>query len=67
MSKKRQQGEKLRKIMEDYNINVPTLHRKTGIPLTTLYDWVNGRVIPNVETAKKVAEELNVFIDDIVD
>lgn len=57
---------KLNKAIEKKNMNVPAIHKATNIPLTTLYDWVNGRRMPKVDGMKKIADCLGMKIEDLI-
>lgn len=58
--------EKLNKAIEEKDMNVPAIHKATNIPLTTLYDWVNGRRMPKVDGMKKIADCLEIKIEDLI-
>lgn len=47
--------------------NVPAIHKATNIPLTTLYDWVNGRTMPKVDGMKQIAELLGEKMEDLTE
>lgn len=41
--------EKFNKLLEERNMTVKQLSMETGIPITTIYEWVNGRVEPSLK------------------
>lgn len=57
----------LNRLIEERGENVPSIHRKTNIPVTTLYDWCNGRTIPKANTLKKVASVLGVGMEELIE
>lgn len=59
--------DKLNSAIKNSGKNIPTLHKETQIPLTTLYDWSNGRVMPKFDGMKKIAECLGVRMEDLIE
>lgn len=58
--------DKLNKAIKAKGMSVPAIHKATNIPLTTLYDWVNGRAMPRVGGMRKVADCLGMKIEDLI-
>lgn len=57
----------LRVILASKKMNVTKLHKLTGISGSTLTPIVNEKAkSPSIITIKKIAEALNVSIDDLV-
>lgn len=56
----------LKKLMSDNNLNAPKLSKATGIPKSTLSDWLVGNSPKNIVQVKTVAEFLKVSVDDLV-
>lgn len=59
--------EKLNEIMNEKSISAPKLAKLTGIQLTMVYRVIRGTTKnPSIMTVKKIADALEVKIDDIV-
>lgn len=57
---------KLNKAINKSGKNVPAISKEADIPITTLYDWVNGRAMPRVDGMSRVAKCLGVRIEDLI-
>lgn len=59
--------EKLLKLLEAKNLNIFQLANKLNIPVTTVYNWFNGRNKPKLFYAQKLAKffrkSINYFLD----
>ena len=56
-------SEKLKALMEKNNLNVNRLSINTGIPYSTISDWVKGETVPKTDKLVKLAEYFNVSIE----
>ncbi len=56
----------LKKLIADKNINAIKLSKATGVPKSTLSDWLLGNSPKNITQVKAVAEYFNVSIDELV-
>lgn len=54
----------LKKILEDKEISVSELAKKTGVPKSTILTWLAGRT-PDLIQLDKVTQFLDVSIDEI--
>lgn len=52
--------------MKEKEVNIPKISEDKGIPMTTLYDWSNGRTVPRADTAKALADYLGVSVDELL-
>lgn len=60
-------SDNLKKIMQEKNENVPTVSNETGIPVTTLYDWVHGRSLPPADKLKVLAIHFEKTADELLE
>lgn len=59
---------KFSQIIKKSNFNIHQLSKKTGIPNQNLYSYANGtRSNPSLETAFKIADALNIDINELRD
>lgn len=56
---------KLSEIVEERGIKQTWLAKRAGVNTSTLSNIVNGRHLPSIEVALKIAKALNVDIDEI--
>ncbi|POB13868.1 helix-turn-helix transcriptional regulator [Halobacteriovorax sp. DA5] len=54
--------EVLRELINEYDITVASLARKSGVPKTNLNNWLNGGS-PNIEQVQKVADFFDVSFE----
>ena len=50
-----------RKGLNDFQVS-----RETGVPQASIYDWKYGRSTPKVDKLKKIADFLEVSLDELV-
>ena len=55
----------LRKTREKQNISISQLAKTTGLNSTTIWRIEKNIIIPKVNTAKIIAQQLNVNVDDL--
>jgi transcriptional regulator with XRE-family HTH domain len=60
---KKEMGERLQRIREETGMSQSQLARASGVPLSSLRNWEQGRRIPLFNTAAKVAKALGVSLD----
>jgi plasmid maintenance system antidote protein VapI len=57
-------AEILHEIMEEKKTALPRVHGETGIPFSTLYEWITGKAIPITdESIMILAKHLNVTLE----
>lgn len=57
----------IKSIREKQNLSTAELSRRSTVPRRTLDDWEHGRRVPrDVYQLKKVADALNVKIEDLI-
>lgn len=56
----------LKKLLKDNNLNVLKLSKISGVPKSTLSDWLAGNSPKNIKQVKLVAEYFNVSVDQLV-
>ncbi|WP_368780753.1 helix-turn-helix transcriptional regulator [Alicyclobacillus fastidiosus] len=56
---------KLRHILDKNGIKQNWLAEQAGVNVNTLNKIVNGKALPNLRTAQKIARALNTSIDDL--
>lgn len=52
--------------MDLYKIDVETLAASCGVPMRTMYRYITGEAIPQVHIAIRIAQSLNVSLDEIM-
>jgi transcriptional regulator with XRE-family HTH domain len=57
----------LRRLLAEKNRTQTFLSAETGDPLTTINGIVNGKCVPNVGTLQRIAETLEVKVDDLLE
>ena len=45
------------RFLNENGTNVNRVHKKTKIPLMTLYDWKNGKTEPKIGSVAKITKE----------
>ena len=53
----------LNKLIEENHTNVARVSRDTGIPVTTMYDWANGRTQPRFDYVVKLSSYFGVPLE----
>lgn len=56
---------RLKEILDNAEISVRWLSLRCGISVRSLYRYINGERIPDLLSARKIAESLDVEVDDI--
>jgi transcriptional regulator with XRE-family HTH domain len=56
---------KLKALMKSRNISATDLSKETGVPRTTIQQWLTGSS-PNIMQADKIASYFNVTIEELV-
>jgi transcriptional regulator with XRE-family HTH domain len=56
----------LKKIMKEKRISVKVLSRDSGVAVSTLHEWLNGRTPRDPVQAKKVADVLGVSLNRLL-
>lgn len=56
---------RIKDVCDEKGIKVNSIAEKVGISLPALYNIVNGKMSPKVETLEKIASALNVPITDL--
>lgn len=59
-------SDNFKRLMKEKEVNIPKISEDKGIPMTTLYDWSNGRTVPRADTAKALADYLGVSVDELL-
>jgi transcriptional regulator with XRE-family HTH domain len=62
---KKAMGERLQKLREEAGMSQSQLARAAGLPLTTLRNWEQGRRVPLLDNALRVAKALGVTVDHL--
>ena len=52
--------------MDVYKIDAETLALSCGVPVRTMYRYITGEVVPPVNIAIRIAESLNVKLEEIL-
>ena len=55
--------EQLESLIEEHGINTSKLAKLTGIPNSTISDWLGGSNPKNITQVKKVANYFNISVD----
>ena len=53
----------LNKLIEEKNTNINKVSKDTGIPVTTMYDWSNGRTHPRFDYVVKLSSYFGVPLE----
>lgn len=56
-------AENLRLLLAHRDWSVSQLHRKTGVPISTIHTWTQGRIPKNLISVQKVARAFAITID----
>ena len=56
----------LKKLIIDNNMNALKLSKATGVPNSTISDWLLGNSPKNITQVKSVAMHFNLSVDDLV-
>ena len=56
----------LKKMLLKKDIGLSKLSKSTGVPLTTLSNWINGQSPKNISQVKAVANYFSLTVDDLV-
>lgn len=60
-------GEQFRKFLKTNNSNIYNLSKRVKISSTTvIYDWLNGKKEPSIETLILIAKEFKTSVDTII-
>jgi DNA-binding XRE family transcriptional regulator len=65
MSQENGEVKTLDKLLRDKSINRLRLAERMGVSRQTLGDWANGKKLPSMPNAAKLAEELDVTIAEV--
>lgn len=63
---RRRFGRQLRSRMNWSGISQEELSKETGISITSLSMYMNGRTVPSIYNAKKIADALACSVDDLL-
>lgn len=56
----------LKQLIDSKGISVSRLAKATGVPNTTIANWLAGQAPKNIEQVKKVADYFGISIDELV-
>lgn len=56
----------LKRLLDTHHLNVLKLSKLTGVPKSTLSDWLSGNSPKNINQLKAVADYFNITIDVLV-
>ncbi len=56
----------LKKLLSDSSLNAVKLSKLTGVPKSTLSDWLSGNSPKNISQVKSVADHFKISIDELV-
>jgi len=59
-------GDKIKKRIKELNISYEQAAKRCGIKKATLYSYVSNRSIPTIINLKKIADGLNISIDELL-
>ncbi len=59
-------GANMKSLAKKRRLSIAELGRRTGIGGTMLYRFINGKALPSLDKAEKIAECLNVTIDTLI-
>lgn len=60
-------AERLQKLRSDAGLSQSELASRAGVSLDSLRNWEQGRVLPRIDTAAKLARALGVSVDALVE
>ena len=58
--------ERLKELLDENGLNYNTLAKKTGIPVTTLSNYINRSSYPSIVQLKILADYFNVSVDYLI-
>jgi transcriptional regulator with XRE-family HTH domain len=58
-------GQRLQRLRQEAGMSQSQLSKMTGIPIGTLRNWEQGRRMPLLDTAGRVARAIGVSLDDL--
>ena len=58
-------GDRLQKARQAAGLSQPQLAEAAGVPVGTLRNWEQGRRVPLLDTAKRVADALGCTLDEL--
>lgn len=58
--------EKLKKLLEERNVSAFQVAKALGLPISSIYEWVNGTHAPRVENLVKLADYFGVPLEYFV-
>jgi len=59
-------GENIRQKLKEKKVSTAELSRKAGIPVSTLYCYVNNTRMPSAGALKKIADSFNTTVDELL-
>ena len=59
-------SENFNSIRKEKGMSISDIGKETGIPITTLYDWANGRTQPKADKLKDLADVLGTSADELL-
>lgn len=59
-------GVVLKRLMKEKKISVKALSKESGVPVSTIHEWQNGRSPRNVVQAKNVADILGISLNRLL-
>ena len=60
-------GQFIKKIRQDYNLTQKEMADKLGVTFQAVSKWENGKNIPDIAILKKISDDFNVDISEILD
>jgi transcriptional regulator with XRE-family HTH domain len=60
-------GKKLQKLRKAAGMSQSQLAKLSGTSIDSLRNWEQGRALPKIDTAKRLANALDVSLDQLVD
>ena len=58
--------DKLIRLMNERDLNVNKLAAHTGMPYSSVSDWVKGKTVPKIDKLMKLAEYFGVTIEELL-
>lgn len=55
----------LNELLKIKGVSLTRLAKSTGVPITTISNWLSGQSPKNIEQLKKVADHFNVSIEEL--
>ena len=59
--------ERFEELSKENNVNIPKVAETLNIPMTSLYDWKNGKSRPKLEKLIKIADFFHVSVSEFVE